>query len=241
MEGPSLKIACEELRPFLKKRIVAVRGTPKVLSIGFRGKVFRSARSWGKHLLLTFDDFTIRIHFLMFGSYRIDDPRPNRIPKLELRFSKGTVYFYSCAIKCLEEPVSKIYDVEKDLMSSHWNARKALSALRDQPDAEVADVLMDQEIFAGLGNIIKNEVLFRRGFHPQSRVKELTSAQQRALVKDAHVYSWIFYEWKKKNELKRHWQIFRKRKCPVCGSGVKKRKTGKLDRVSHYCLGCQSK
>ena len=30
----------------------------------------------------------------------------------------------------------------------------------------VCDALLDQTVFAGVGNIIKNEVLFRTGVHP---------------------------------------------------------------------------
>ena len=40
-----------------------------------------------------------KTHFLMFGSYRINDPRIGRLPRLELTFKNGIVFFYACSIK----------------------------------------------------------------------------------------------------------------------------------------------
>lgn len=98
MEGPSLRIACEEFAPFLGKRIRSVSGSASVAKLPLVGRVFKSVDSWGKHLHLRFGNHRLRIHFLMFGSYRIDDPRENRFPKLELEFGKSRLYFCSCAI-----------------------------------------------------------------------------------------------------------------------------------------------
>lgn len=241
MEGPSLVIACEELAPWFGHRVDAVDGAQAKTFGSLRGHEFTEAKSWGKHLLLRFEDVTLRIHFLMFGSYRINDPRENRIPKLELRFGRGTIYFYSCAIRALDRKIEDIYDWTTDLMSPAWDSKKALDAVREIPKTMVCDALMDQTIFAGSGNIIKNEVLFNLELHPEARVGALSAAQQQALVKEVHTYSHQFYEWKKVGQLKRNWRIFRKKVCPRCHVPVKKRPTGKLERFSHYCTSCQLK
>ena len=44
-------------------------------------------------------------------------------------------------------------------MSEKWNAPQALAHTKAFVELEIADVLLDQEIFAGVGNIIKNEIL----------------------------------------------------------------------------------
>lgn len=229
MEGPSLVIATEELS-FFKKQ--------KVQNGKLKGQALIDVQSWGKHLLLTFTEVKLRIHFLMFGSYRIDVPRENRTPKLELRFKTGTVFFYSCAIKEVDEFQ---YDWSIDLMSRAWDPKKAMKALKNQKEKMICDVLMDQTVFSGLGNIMKNEVLFRLRHHPETKVGALSSGQQKRLVEEAREYSFQFYEWKKKNVLKRNWLIFRKKKCPACGKKVTKRPTGSLKRLSHYCTHCQKK
>jgi hypothetical protein len=49
------------------------------------------------------------------------------------------------------------------------------------PDALVCDALLDQNVFAGVGNIIKNEVLFRIRVHPLSKLGALPAHKLRAL------------------------------------------------------------
>ena len=110
----------------------------------------------------------------MFGSYRINNPRVNRIPKMELRFGKDRLYFYSCAIKILEEPLDELYDWSLDTMSDEWSTPKAVAKLKKRPEDMVCDVLMDQEVFSGVGNIIKNEVQFRQRLHPETKIEDLT-------------------------------------------------------------------
>jgi endonuclease VIII len=239
MEGPSLVIATEEFAPYFGKKPSKITGTAKLPFTDSRKQKLLRVASWGKHFLLVFERTTLRIHFLMFGSYRINNPRENRIPKLTLKFGKDEIHFYSCAIRVLEQPIEEIYDWTIDIMSPKWSARKALKHIQAKPKEMVCDVLMDQNIFAGLGNIIKNEVLFRVRLHPKARVGDLSLDMQKALVRDARAYSLLFYKWKKINQLKRHWQIFRKKTCPRCLTPVIKEPTGKGQRLSHYCESCQ--
>ena len=56
-------------------------------------------------------------------------------------------------------------------MSDEWDPRAAMKKVRTFPRAEIADVLLDQAIFAGVGNIIKNEVLFRTRVSPFAKVR----------------------------------------------------------------------
>jgi endonuclease-8 len=126
-------------------------------------------------------------------------------------------------------------------MSKKWNDLAALKKIRNHPESEAADILMDQNIFSGLGNIMKNETLFRLLMHPEVKIGQLGAPRQRALVREAHAYAWQFYEWKKAHVLKRNWQIMRKKTCPRCGGKVTKKPTGKLKRLSHFCRRCQVK
>lgn len=228
MEGPSIVIATEDLKPYLRKKIADANQE------AFIGQKLIRALSWGKHLLLDFTHRKVRIHFLMFGSYRIDDPRPNRIPKLELVIDDHHLYFYSCSIKDREES----YDWTIDTMSEKFSTARARRAIEARPKRKICDVLMDQDVFAGVGNIIKNEVLFLLRLHPEVAVGEVPVTK---LIKTTIKYCHQFYDWKKENILKRNWQIFRKKKCPICGSKVTKRATGTLKRISHYCPRCQKK
>ena len=58
-------------------------------------------------------------------------------------------------------------------MNDDWDPKKAKKKLKAAPDMLACDALLDQNIFAGSGNIIKNEVLFRIFVHPASKVGNL--------------------------------------------------------------------
>lgn len=237
MEGPSLVIASEEFAPFLGRKVSRASGTVKLPLL--RRKKLLEVRSWGKHLLLRFENATLRVHFLMFGSYRINNPRENRSPKLELHFGKNAICFYSCAIKEINADPDELYDWSIDVMSDKWDEGRALLALKKKPDVLVCDALMDQTIFSGVGNIIKNEVLWNLHLHPETPLGFLGARGLRYVVQEVRAYSLKFYKWKKQNVLKRNWKVFRKKTCPRCELPVLRKSTGKLDRVSWFCEGCQ--
>ncbi len=93
MEGPSLVIASEDLSPYVDKKIKKALGNAKfeekITLKYFNGETLVNVCSWGKHFILIFKSFSLRIHFLMFGSYRVDDPKKNRDPMGDRFFSSN--------------------------------------------------------------------------------------------------------------------------------------------------------
>jgi endonuclease-8 len=238
-EGPSILIATEEMSGAIGKKIKAVSGNSKEPITRLKNQVLKDVGSWGKHLLLFFSDDTLKIHFLMWGSYSINKKKPGRKPRLLLNFGKTKFYFYACSIKFLEKNADEIYDWSSDVLSPSWDEKAAMNKLLLQKDEMLCDVLMDQSVFSGVGNIIKNEVLFLLKYLPQRKVKTLSQKKLLELVREAQDYSWKFYYWKKNYELKKHWLIMRKKICPDCGGPVTRAVTGKRERLSHYCEHCQ--
>ena len=239
MEGPSLIILKEEINQFKGKKVVEVSGNTKIEKERFKNKTITDFKSWGKHFLICFDDFFVKIHFLMFGSYRVNETKEDRIPRLSLTFKNGEINFYTCSVTIINEDPDNIYDWETDVMNDNWSHKKALSSLKKMKDTMVCDALLDQNIFAGVGNIIKNEVLFRIKVHPESLIRSLKTGTLNKLVEEARNYSFDFYEWKKIYQLRKHWLIYKKRKCTICSSAITTRHTGKGKRYSYFCEHCQ--
>src|ERR1700755_1450320 len=114
-EGPSIVILKEQAAAFKGKKIVSVSGNTKVDTDGIAGKKIIALLSWGKHFLIQLSDRAIRIHFMLFGSYSINEKtKPN--PRLHLGFAKGDLYFYACSVKILTDPLDEIYDWTADVM-----------------------------------------------------------------------------------------------------------------------------
>jgi endonuclease-8 len=239
MEGPSLVLLKEEVHSFTGKKIKGSSGSSKIDHEQLSGQKILEFKTWGKHFLIVFKNFTIRIHFLMFGSYRVNE-RKEALPGLLLEFADGTeLGFYTTAVAAIEEDLDQVYDWSEDVMNDRWDPAKARRKLKQQPATNVGDALLDQRIFSGVGNIIKNEVLFRIRVHPESVVGGLPPRKLTELITQARVYSFDFYEWKKIFQLKKHWLIHTRKICPRCRVPSVKKYTGLKQRRSFFCEQCQ--
>ena len=237
-EGPSLVIAQEEMMPFKGKKVLAATGNSKIEKDRLINLKLVDIKTWGKHLLFLFDGFSVRTHFLMFGKYMVND-RKDTVPRLSLQFSKGEINLYTCAVKLIEEPLDEIYDWKADVLSDAWDPKAARKKLRAQPDMLVTDALLDQNIFSGVGNIIKNEVLYRIQVHPKSRVGALPARKLTALIDQARIYSFDFLQWKKEFTLRKHWLAHTKKTCSRDGNKIVKEYLGKTQRRTFFCPHCQ--
>jgi endonuclease-8 len=241
-EGPSLVILREEAARFEGQEIVSAEGNTSALDPArLRGQPILSLRTFGKQFIIALPDMALRIHFMLFGSYRIDE-RKDRPPRLALGMEDGgELNFYGCSVKEVDPDLDAVYDWSADVMSERWSAPGALKKLRAAPDMLVCDALLDQTIFAGVGNIIKNEVLFRIRVHPLSTVGALPAAKLRELVAQARQYSFEFLAWKKAYVLKQHWLAHTRTICPRCKIRFVKAHLGQSRRRSFFCERCQKR
>jgi len=241
MEGPSLVILKEELRPFAGKKIIAASGYGKIDFSRLTNHTVKSFKTWGKHLLICFSGYTLRVHFGLFGSYRINEDKKGSNPALSMRFNNGWLNCYVAHLKFIEEKLNDIYDWRLDMLSPEWNPAIVKKHLLQQPgDKQIGDLLLNPDIFSGVGNIIRNEVLYRVKIHPESLLSAIPSRQLTALIKQTHVYSLDFLRWKKQHTLKKHWQVYGKTTCPN-GHEVVKKYTGTTKRRSFICTKCMIK
>jgi endonuclease-8 len=171
-EGPSIVILKEEVQSFIGKKIIKVEGNSRLDIQRLSGKKIIDFKSWGKHFLICFKDFTVRIHFMLFGSYRINEQKESA-PRLRLIFKDGELNFYACSIKFIEEDIDEVYDWKSDVMNKGFDEQDDKKKLQQKPEMMVCDALLDQNIFAGVGNIIKNEVLYRIHVKPETKVGDL--------------------------------------------------------------------
>jgi endonuclease VIII len=191
MEGPSLYLAANQLKPFKGKTVLSVSGNSKIEKERMLQKKVKNIFAWGKHLIIQFDEFALRTHFLLFGAFEatVDnstvtgDYRRTYTPRLQLDFEHGNIKLFNCSIKFLETTNAKAsYDFTVDIMSPKWDSEQAIDSVSAKPNIEVADILLDQNLFAGVGNIIKNEVLWRVRIHPKTKIKNITPVKLQQLI-----------------------------------------------------------
>ncbi len=249
MEGPSLYLAAEQLRPFIRRRVLDVSGNSKIGIERLRRKTVRDIFAWGKHLVLQFDRFALRVHFMLWGTFAATvngapvtgDYRRSGAPRLVLMFCNGEITIWSASVKFIEDANTRAtYDFTLDTLSSSWDPTRAVRAVRRHPDAEIADVLLDQSIFAGVGNIIKNEVLFRTRTDPRTYIRDIPARKLRAIVADARTFSERFLELRRQFALRRNLEIYGRSVCPRCSGRVTRLTHGTRNRRSFFCRACQT-
>ncbi|XP_005528873.1 PREDICTED: endonuclease 8-like 2 [Pseudopodoces humilis] len=189
----------------------------------------------------------LRIHFGLFGSVRANEfSRANRankrgdwkdpVPRLVLHFeSGGFLVFYNCRMLWCCSPRA---DPASDILSVEFHRGRALHALC-APDP-ICYTLLDQRYFSGLGNIIKNEILYLARIHPLTPGSLLALSDRERLLDCAVQFS---SEWLH-NKLRGqglHPQVYQKEQCPL-GHPLMKGTFGPLGgfkRLTWWCPQCQ--
>ncbi|XP_069830093.1 endonuclease 8-like 2 [Dendropsophus ebraccatus] len=189
----------------------------------------------------------LRFHFGLYGSIRANEiaraKQGNKrgdwkdpTPRLILHFtSGGFLVFYNCRIHWCSSP-----DVEPscDILSPEFDKKKALSVL--SAPKPVCITLMDQRHFSGVGNIIKNEILYLAGVHPLSLGSLVPADTLSALIDHAISFTAQWYRNKMQGE-PMHYHIYMKESCEK-GHKVVKESIGPpcgLKRLTWYCPTCQ--
>ncbi|KAM6432718.1 endonuclease 8-like 2 [Rhynochetos jubatus] len=189
----------------------------------------------------------LRFHFGLFGSVRANEfSRANKankrgdwkdpIPRLVLHFeSGGFLVFYNCRMHWCSSPRA---DPASDILSVAFHRGRALDALRS-PDP-ICHILLDQRYFSGLGNIIKNEILYLAKIHPLTQGSVLGLSDLERLLDCATQFSsdWLHSKLQGKGL---HPQIYQKELCPL-GHAVMKGTLGPpggFKRLAWWCPQCQ--
>ncbi|XP_045318409.1 endonuclease 8-like 2 isoform X1 [Leopardus geoffroyi] len=189
----------------------------------------------------------LQVSFGLFGSIWMNEfsraKKANKrgdwrdpIPRLVLYFGGGGfLAFYNCQMAW--SPSSVVIPAS-DILSEKFHRARALEALsQEQP---VCYTLLDQRYFSGLGNIIKNEALYRAGIHPLSLGSLLSPPHLEALVDHVVEFSadWLRGKFQGKQQ---HTQVYQKEQCPV-GHQVMKEAFGPpggFQRLTWWCPQCQ--
>ncbi|CAK7321090.1 Endonuclease 8-like 2 [Vulpes lagopus] len=189
----------------------------------------------------------LQVSFGLFGSIWVNEfsraKKANKrgdwrdpIPRLVLYLSGGSfLAFYNCQMSWRS---SALVQPTSDILSEKFHRGQALEALgREQP---VCYTLLDQRYFSGLGNIIKNEALYRAGINPLSLGSLLSPRHLEALVDHVVEFSadWLQGKFQGKQQ---HTQIYQKEQCPV-GHPVMKDAFGPpggFQRLTWWCPQCQ--
>ncbi|XP_066042030.1 endonuclease 8-like 3 isoform X2 [Chamaea fasciata] len=211
------------------------------------GHVYRGVETLGKELFMYFDQKALRIHFGMNGSMHINPDgskdRNGAQPVLEIQLMEDTVCFWDVTVEYRNaaECEQKVRTMESlDICSPKFSFSRAEHEIKQQNTRMLCDVLLDQAVLPGVGNIIKNEALFDSGLHPALKVCQLTDEHIHHLVKMTRDFTLLFYKCRKSGSpLYKHYKVYKRPTCGECNGSITVCRLGDHNRMTYFCSRCQ--
>lgn len=160
------------------------------------GRTIEACESAGKHLLVRFSgDLILRTHMRMSGSWHLYRPgEPWQRPAHQMRVRLETDAWVAVAFNVPVAEFLRSRDrlrsralaaLGPDLLSPSFERTEALHRLAAAGTRPIAEVLLDQRVVAGIGNVFKNEILFLCGIHPDKPATDLTDIERASIVDTA--------------------------------------------------------
>lgn len=191
-EGPSILHLRDKLSPFIGKIVKDAGGYGPMETDWLLKKKLLDICTWGKHLLFLFKDGTVKVHLMLFGEIVVNE-RKKVNPSFFMHFANGEINGYVIKAEKLDQPPEQIYDWRTDILHKDFSAAYIKQKLKLLGSKTIDDVLMDQNVFTGVGNKIRNEALYRAGIHPLSIVGKIPAPKVSKLIKEVVAYAKIFY------------------------------------------------
>jgi endonuclease-8 len=231
------------------------------------GRTIASVTSRGKNLLMAFSgDLVLRTHMRMNGSWHIyPADAPWRRPRRDMRVLVGTADAVAVGFNI---PVAEfltardlarhapLQSLGPDLLDPAFDPDEALRRIRTHGRDPIGDVLLNQRVVAGIGNVFKSEILFGAGIDPFTpahalrdtdvrRLLDVARAQMRANVLDPAQTLSVAVGRRTTGSLdpnEKLWVYGRGgRPCRRCGTRIESRASGPDARRTYWCPRCQTR
>jgi endonuclease-8 len=218
------------------------------LAAAIDGHVLESVRARGKHLLLALDDGRwVHSHLRMTGAwhvYRAGEPwrRDRRSAWLSLTaHGLSAVQFGGPVLELLDRARLALHPVLRelgpDLLDDVPQIAVAVERARTRsPGARpVGEVLLDQSVAAGIGNVVRCEALYALRVNPWAPLQGISDATLTALLEQSRRV--LQAGLRAGGALPQ--EIYGRRICRRCGRVVQRRAQGDQARTVHWCASCQ--
>ena len=260
-EGDTIHRAAKTLNMALAGRVITRFETmfPQLARVDddapLAGRTVESVEAAGKNLLMHFSgDLHLRTHMRMHGSWHIYKPGERwRARKSDMRIVIETETWVAVGFHI---PIAEFYDerqedlrkIGPDFLGETFDEAEAVRRIRERADSEIAEVLLNQRVVAGIGNEYKSEVLFMARVNPFTRVRDVTGEQLDSILKIARKVMLANIQKRSMSrvttfslDLRQNLYVFSRggKPCRRCGTAIAYKKHGRDARGTYWCPKCQ--
>lgn len=236
------------------KEIKAIRAISNKINVELNkliGKRFIGFDTFGKNIVFIFDEYAIRLHLMLYGSIHIykrnETLKKNpKLIRLDIVLDNYRLVVYNAPIVEINYSSELLKKLKKivgeDPLRNDWNPNRAIALLKKNKNKAIGEVLLDQKVIAGVGNILRNEILFRARVHPNRLVSDLSDNEIKNIIKISEDLMQEWFELKKKGEkISRTILIYGKsgKPCPICGGTIRFYRQKPHNRRTYFCPNCQ--
>ncbi len=201
------------------------------------GSTLVGVEAAGKNLLIHGDNGrSLRVHLGMHGRVWLAQAGTGRGPAVLRTASadiviSGTLRVAECPSRRAAPPLGP------DLLHGTFDTAEYLRRARLVVDRSVGELLLDQRVLAGIGNIVKSEALWERRVHP---LRPVASASDRQLLELAAVSRRILRR-AVTGGGRLPGRVYRRsgRPCPRCANPIAAIVQGEQRRRTYLCPVCQ--
>jgi endonuclease VIII len=211
------------------------------------GSTLESVKAHGKHLLLGFGDLSLHSHLGMSGGWHFYRPRARwRRPRSSawavlssgewdaVQFGGPTLRVGSTS-RLRRDP--QLLRLGPDILAADFDADAVIAAMRADPTRGLGDVLLDQHLVAGIGNIFKSEACYAARVDPWRPVGDVSDEELRAVLTAAREQMLAAVE----TGGRHRFRVYKRRQdaCPSCRGPISSRGQGDANRTTYWCPRCQ--
>jgi endonuclease VIII len=157
------------------------------------GRTIEAVSSRGKHLLVSLSGgLVLRTHMRMNGSWHIyKRGEPWRRPARDMRVLIETDLYVAVGFNIPDAEFLKPREMARsrplqtlgpDLAQPDFDRAEFLRRVQQHAAEPIEDVLLNQRVVAGIGNVLKSETLFVARVHPATRADSLDAAALERVV-----------------------------------------------------------
>ena len=150
-----------------------------------------SAQAVGKQLFLKFEPAILRIHLGIYGKWQFSEPEELPEPKgaVRARFLLGKKLAdlrgpTACELLTAEQYQQVLARLGPDPLDTKADKQRFVDKV-SRSGVSIGQLLMDQSVISGIGNVYRAELLFRANLDPHSPGKSIPKALIEAIWDDA--------------------------------------------------------
>lgn len=255
-EGHTIHRAARDQRPMLVGKTLAISSPQGRFADGaalLDGHACTAIDAFGKHLLYRFGGLgDLHVHLGLFGKFRTRKlPAADPRGAVRIRMVSATHVVdingpHRCEVLDVDAVAALLARIGPDVLRDDADPERAWARI-SRSRTSIGQLMMDQSVMAGIGNIYRSEILWRQRIDPATPGKDIARAEFDRLWADAAALLQIGVTRNSivtvdnapaRSRYRERVNIFNKPACPTCAAAIVRSEVA--GRRLFTCPACQT-